>query len=155
LRRESIGGERSEKVLRSAAALDALATTSAGFANSPGRLDDQITRDEVIEHCRQLSAATVLPVSADLENCFADDPAEATATIVRAASARPRASSPRTLPHYLEPRIFGGDSLGPAHQRCNVKPGGERLPHHLPANVAGRSDEDYFHPLLRNSMLMI
>jgi 2-methylisocitrate lyase-like PEP mutase family enzyme len=60
---------------------EALATTSAGFANSQGRLDGQMTRDEVIEHCRSLSAATELPVSADLENCFADDPAEVGETI--------------------------------------------------------------------------
>ena len=66
---------------------EALATTSAGFANSLGRLDGQVSRDEVIEHCRQLSAATNLPVSADLENCFADDPTEAAATILLAAQA--------------------------------------------------------------------
>jgi 2-methylisocitrate lyase-like PEP mutase family enzyme len=66
---------------------EALATTSAGFANSLGRVDGQMTREEVIEHCRRLSEATDLPVSADLENCFADDPAEAAATIVLAARA--------------------------------------------------------------------
>jgi 2-methylisocitrate lyase-like PEP mutase family enzyme len=60
---------------------EALATTSAGFANSLGRLDGQVTRGEVIEHCRSLSAATELPVSADLENCFSDDPAEVGETI--------------------------------------------------------------------------
>jgi 2-methylisocitrate lyase-like PEP mutase family enzyme len=65
----------------------ALATTSSGFANSLGRLDGQVTRDEVIEHCLNLSAATDLPVSADLENCFADDPAEAATTILLAAQA--------------------------------------------------------------------
>lgn len=66
---------------------EALATTSAGFANSVGRLDGQVARDEVIEHCRQLSAATDLPVSADLENCFAHDPAGAAETIRLAARA--------------------------------------------------------------------
>jgi 2-methylisocitrate lyase-like PEP mutase family enzyme len=66
---------------------EALATTSAGFANALGRVDGQMTREEVIEHCRQLSEATDLPVSADLENCFADDPAEAAATIVLGARA--------------------------------------------------------------------
>jgi 2-methylisocitrate lyase-like PEP mutase family enzyme len=60
---------------------EALATTSAGFANSLGRLDGQMARAEVIEHCRSLSSATELPVSADLENCFADDPAELDAAI--------------------------------------------------------------------------
>lgn len=66
---------------------EALATTSAGFANSLGRLDGQVTRDEVIEHCRALCAAVELPVSADLENCFADRPREAAATIVAGAEA--------------------------------------------------------------------
>jgi 2-methylisocitrate lyase-like PEP mutase family enzyme len=66
---------------------EALATTSAGFANALGRLDGQVTRDEVIEHCRSLSAATDLPVSADLENCFADDPAKVGATILLGAQA--------------------------------------------------------------------
>jgi 2-methylisocitrate lyase-like PEP mutase family enzyme len=66
---------------------EALATTSAGFANSLGRLDGQVSRDEVMEHCHNLSAATELPVSADLENCFADDPTEAAATILLAAQA--------------------------------------------------------------------
>lgn len=66
---------------------EALATTSSGFANSLGLLDGQVARDEVLEHCRSLSAATDLPVSADLENCFAHDPAEAAATILLAAQA--------------------------------------------------------------------
>jgi 2-methylisocitrate lyase-like PEP mutase family enzyme len=73
--------------LLAALGFEALATTSAGFANSMGRLDGQMTREEVIEHCRRLSAATDLPVSADLENCFADDPGEAAETITLAASA--------------------------------------------------------------------
>jgi N-acetylglutamate synthase-like GNAT family acetyltransferase len=66
---------------------EALATTSAGFANSLGRLDGQVTRDEVIEHCRNVSAATELPVSADLENCFAHDPAQVGETILLGARA--------------------------------------------------------------------
>ena len=73
--------------LLAALGFEALATTSSGFANSRGRLDGQVARDEVIEHCRQLSTATDLPVSADLENCFADDPAEAATTITLAAHA--------------------------------------------------------------------
>jgi len=66
---------------------EALATTSAGFANSLGRVDGQVTRDEVIEHCRSLSAATELPVSADLENCFAEDPEGIGETILLGARA--------------------------------------------------------------------
>ena len=60
---------------------EALATTSAGFANSLGRLDGEVSRNEVIMHCRALCEATDLPVSADLENCFADDPEDAAETI--------------------------------------------------------------------------
>jgi 2-methylisocitrate lyase-like PEP mutase family enzyme len=66
---------------------EALATTSVGFAFSLGRLDGQVTREEAVEHCRLLSAATDLPVSADLEKCFADDPAEAAETVRLAARA--------------------------------------------------------------------
>jgi 2-methylisocitrate lyase-like PEP mutase family enzyme len=66
---------------------EALATTSAGLANSVGRMDGEITRELVVEHCRELSAATDLPVNADLENCFADAPREAARTIVMAAEA--------------------------------------------------------------------
>ncbi|HEY4368120.1 MAG TPA: isocitrate lyase/phosphoenolpyruvate mutase family protein [Steroidobacteraceae bacterium] len=66
---------------------EALATTSVGFANAIGRMDGEIARDLVLGHCRELSAATDLPVSADLENCFADDPAEAAKTILLAAQA--------------------------------------------------------------------
>jgi 2-methylisocitrate lyase-like PEP mutase family enzyme len=64
---------------------EALATTSAGFANSMGRLDGQVVPGEVLEHCRDLCAATDLPVSADLENCFADDPDKAAEYIRLAA----------------------------------------------------------------------
>jgi 2-methylisocitrate lyase-like PEP mutase family enzyme len=66
---------------------EALATTSAGFAWTLGRLDGQVMPDEVLEHCRDLCAATDLPVSADLENCFADEPERAAETIRLAAEA--------------------------------------------------------------------
>src|SRR6187200_1098890 len=46
----------------------ALATTSSGFAFTLGRLDGSATLDEVVEHVRELAAATSLPVSVDLEN---------------------------------------------------------------------------------------
>ena len=48
----------------------ALATTSAGFAFTLGRLDGGVTLDEVVEHIRVLDEATDLPVSADLENGY-------------------------------------------------------------------------------------
>jgi 2-methylisocitrate lyase-like PEP mutase family enzyme len=66
---------------------EALATTSAGYAFSIGRLDGMVTLAPMIEHCRALCAATDLPVNADLENCFADDPKQAANTILLAAAA--------------------------------------------------------------------
>ncbi len=59
----------------------ALATSSAAFANTLGRGDYGVKREEKLAHCRELAAATGLPVSADLENCFADDPAGVAETI--------------------------------------------------------------------------
>jgi 2-methylisocitrate lyase-like PEP mutase family enzyme len=52
----------------------ALATTSGGFAGTLGRLDGRVTREEAIGHAAAVVDATDLPVSADLENCFAHDP---------------------------------------------------------------------------------
>src|ERR1700733_1789295 len=52
----------------------ALATTSAGFAFTLGRRDGQVTRADVLAHCRAIVEASDLPVSADLENCFGDAP---------------------------------------------------------------------------------
>jgi 2-methylisocitrate lyase-like PEP mutase family enzyme len=51
----------------------ALATTSSGFAATLGRLDGSVTREEALEHAATIVSATELPVSADLENLFADD----------------------------------------------------------------------------------
>jgi 2-methylisocitrate lyase-like PEP mutase family enzyme len=66
---------------------EALATTSSGFAYSLGRLDGMVTLAEKLEHCRALTAATDLPISADLENGFADAPEQVAHTILRAAEA--------------------------------------------------------------------
>jgi len=67
----------------------ALATTSAGYAFSLGRRDGEgmVTRDEVLAHARAIVGATDLPVSADLENCFGDEPATVAETIRMAAAA--------------------------------------------------------------------
>jgi 2-methylisocitrate lyase-like PEP mutase family enzyme len=68
---------------------EALATTSLGFANSLGRLDGTaaVSRREVLEHCRLIAGATDLPVSADLENGYADEPRAAAEMIRLAAEA--------------------------------------------------------------------
>jgi 2-methylisocitrate lyase-like PEP mutase family enzyme len=65
----------------------ALATTSSGFAATVGRPDGGITRDEALTHAGAIVAATGLPVSADLEDCFAADPAGVAETITMAIGA--------------------------------------------------------------------
>jgi 2-methylisocitrate lyase-like PEP mutase family enzyme len=64
----------------------ALATTSSGFAATLGRLDGAVTRDEAITHGDAIAHATPLPVSADLEQGYADAPEDVAGTI-RLASA--------------------------------------------------------------------
>ena len=65
----------------------ALATTSAGFAFTLGRLDGDVTLDEVMQHTRVLAAATDLPVSVDMENGYGPDPEDAALAVTRAAEA--------------------------------------------------------------------
>ena len=68
---------------------EALATTSSGFAFTLGRRDAEgaVSREEALSGARAIVEATSLPVSADLENCFGDDPETAAETIRMAAAA--------------------------------------------------------------------
>lgn len=66
---------------------EALATTSSGFALTLGRLDGDVSLDEVAEHVEALDAATRLPVSVDLENGYGPAPEDAARAIRRAAAA--------------------------------------------------------------------
>src|ERR671910_2010859 len=61
----------------------ALASTSSGFAFTLGRLDGEVTLDEVVEHARMLDRATDLPVSVDLENGYGADPASVMRAVTR------------------------------------------------------------------------
>lgn len=67
---------------------EALATTSAGYAFSVGEHDGSgaVSRDAILENARAIVEATDLPVSADLEGGFGDDP-ETCAETIRLASA--------------------------------------------------------------------
>jgi len=73
--------------LLEAAGFEALATTSSGFAATLGRLDGSVTRAEALTHAAAIVAATGLPVSADLENGFADAPADVAQTVRDAIAA--------------------------------------------------------------------
>jgi 2-methylisocitrate lyase-like PEP mutase family enzyme len=67
---------------------EALATTSFGLANALGRVDGTlaVSREELIANCREIAQAIDLPVNADLENGYADEPKKA-AEIIRTAAA--------------------------------------------------------------------
>src|SRR5437588_6508737 len=66
---------------------EALATTSAGFAWSLGKLDQSVTRDELVTHVAALAEATDLPLNVDSERCYPDDPGGVTETIALLAEA--------------------------------------------------------------------
>jgi 2-methylisocitrate lyase-like PEP mutase family enzyme len=59
----------------------ALATTSAGFAWSLGKLDQNVTRDELVAHVEGLVAATTVPLNVDSERCYPDDPGGVAETV--------------------------------------------------------------------------
>ena len=64
---------------------EALATTSLGLANSLGRAvgTGAVTPEEVLENCRTISEASDLPVNADFEGGYADDPAGVAKNVTR------------------------------------------------------------------------
>jgi 2-methylisocitrate lyase-like PEP mutase family enzyme len=65
----------------------ALASTSAGFAWSMGRPDNAVTRDDVLQHLRSLCEAVDLPVNADYESGFANDPEDVATNVTLAIDA--------------------------------------------------------------------
>jgi 2-methylisocitrate lyase-like PEP mutase family enzyme len=66
---------------------EALATTSSGFAASLGRLDQHVSRDELVAHVRALVSATGVPLNVDSENCFPGEPGGVAETVRRLRAA--------------------------------------------------------------------
>ena len=66
---------------------EALATTSAGFAWSIGKLDQRVTRDELVAHVTSLADATSVPLNVDSERCYPDDPGGVAETVALLAGA--------------------------------------------------------------------
>jgi methylisocitrate lyase len=62
----------------------ALATTSSGFAWSTGRADNHVPLEDVLAHVRTMARGVTVPVNADFEGGFADDPEEVAANVSRA-----------------------------------------------------------------------
>lgn len=65
----------------------AIASTSAGFAWSVGQEDGAVPRDIILDHLRVLCAYTDLPVNADFEAGYADDPRDVGASVRMAVDA--------------------------------------------------------------------
>lgn len=66
---------------------EAIATSSSAFANTLGRLDGRVTREEALAHSHTLCDAVEIPVAADLENGFGAAPEDAAQTIRGAIAA--------------------------------------------------------------------
>jgi 2-methylisocitrate lyase-like PEP mutase family enzyme len=67
--------------LLESAGFEALATTSAGFAWSLGRPDQNVSRNELVAHVATLAAATDLPLNVDSERCYPNDLGGVTRTV--------------------------------------------------------------------------
>jgi 2-methylisocitrate lyase-like PEP mutase family enzyme len=96
---------------------EALATTSAGYAFSVGQRDNTIGRDKMMAHVGTIASATNLPVSADLENGFGDDPETVADTIRFAAATGLVGGSIEDDTHRPHDRIY---ELGLAAERVRA-----------------------------------
>jgi 2-methylisocitrate lyase-like PEP mutase family enzyme len=92
----------------------ALATTSSGYAATLGRLDGSVSLDEALAHAAAVVAATELPVSADLENCYADDATGVARTVALAVDAGLAGCSLEDFTGGESDPIYG---IGPAAER--------------------------------------
>lgn len=72
--------------LLAGAGFAAIATTSSGFAATLGLRDGRVSREQALTHFRDLAAGVDIPVAADAENCYADDPAGVAETVRLAAA---------------------------------------------------------------------
>ncbi len=64
----------------------ALSTTSSGLAYTLGRADGEVTLEEKLFHCSELAVNTTVPINADFENGFADDPETVAHNVLKVAN---------------------------------------------------------------------
>jgi 2-methylisocitrate lyase-like PEP mutase family enzyme len=119
---------------------EALATTSSGFATTLGRNDGSVTRQEALVHAAVIVAATDLPVSADLENAYADEPSAVAETIglaieVGLAGASIEDFTGREDDPIYDPRV-GAERVAAAAQAAHAG--------HVPFVLTARA-ENYLH----------
>ncbi len=102
--------------LLASAGFEALATTSAGFAWALGKLDQKVTRQELVAHVATLAQATTLPLNVDSERCYPDDPGGIAETVALLADAGAAGFS---IEDY-DPAAGGIDDVGVASSRVAV-----------------------------------
>ncbi|HXP32573.1 MAG TPA: isocitrate lyase/phosphoenolpyruvate mutase family protein [Acidimicrobiales bacterium] len=96
---------------------EALATTSSGSAATRGRLDGSLNRDESLNQAAAIVAATDLPVSADLENGFGDEPERVAETVRLALEAGLAGCSIEDFTGNPDDPIY---AVGPAAERIRA-----------------------------------
>src|SRR5690242_6771708 len=121
----------------------AIATSSGAMANTLGRLDGRVTREEAIGHGRALAAAVEIPVAGDLENGFGDTPADAAETIRRAAEAGLAGGS---IEDYSGKALYdlghAVERIAAAAEAARAAPGGFVLTARAENFIRGRPDLD-------------
>jgi 2-methylisocitrate lyase-like PEP mutase family enzyme len=99
--------------LLEACGFEALATTSAGFAWALGKLDQTVTRAELVAHVAALSEATPLPLNVDSERCYPNEPGGVAETVRLLAEAGAAGCS---IEDY-DPETGGMEDVGLATER--------------------------------------
>jgi len=121
----------------------AIATSSGAMANTLGRLDGRVARDEAIAHGRALAEAVDVPVAADLEKGFGDSPQDAAETIRRAAAAGLAGGS---IEDYSGGAIYGIEQaverIAAAVEAARAAAGGFVLTARAENHIRGRNDLD-------------
>jgi 2-methylisocitrate lyase-like PEP mutase family enzyme len=95
---------------------EALATTSAGYAWSIGKLDQHVTRDELVAHVASVCEATDLPLNVDSERCYPDAPGGVAETVALLAAGGAAGFS---IEDY-DPATGRVDDIGVAAERVGV-----------------------------------
>jgi 2-methylisocitrate lyase-like PEP mutase family enzyme len=99
----------------------ALATTSSGLAASLGKLDQQVTRDELVAHVAAVTAAVRVPLNVDAERCFAEQPdgiAETVDLLAGAGAAGISIEDYDPVTERIETLAAGAERVAAAAEAC-------------------------------------
>ena len=124
----------------------ALATTSSGFAWSLGRADNHVTLDEALAHFRAVADSVEVPVNADFEGGFADEPASIVANVKRVTETGVAGlsieDSTRDPKEPLYPFSLAVERIQAAREAIDASGTGVLLTGRSEGFIAGRPDLD-------------